>query len=268
MRKILQLSDTHLFSNSERDIFGVKSNITFNSVIAHATQDIKASDLILLTGDLSQDETAASYEKIADTLSVFNKPIYWIPGNHDSLPTMNAVFKKYSTFYQERKLDIGTWSFIFLNTKLENNDAGYLSDDEIKALEYEISHIPFEQNIVIVMHHHPVQVNTPLIDKVMLKNHEVFWNIINKQNVKLIICGHVHGDYKLFEKDIFIESSPATCFQLEKGATELSISKEIGYKIYDFSKTGYTSQAKIWPGPSFLSALSEVYLPPFGDPKR
>ncbi|MEO8400305.1 MAG: hypothetical protein ABI597_00730 [Gammaproteobacteria bacterium] len=100
--------------------------------------------------------------------------------------------------------------------------------------------------IAIVMHHHPAKVGTPLIDNYILENAQEFWDVVEKANVSLIICGHVHGDYKFKYKNVMIESAPATCVQWEKGAVKLKADMKIGYKVYHFDEHGYKAIAKMW----------------------
>ena len=245
--KVIQISDTHLFSNDEQDIFGVKSNFKFKEVMDKViAEDSNDTDMILLTGDISQDETTESYQKIADHLSRLNIPVYWIPGNHDNLIQIEAVFQNAKNFNHKVSLSLPDWQLIFLNTKIEGRDNGQLSQSELVMLSYELAASPSHKKIAIVMHHHPAPVGTPLIDYYILKNANEFWDLVVGTKVKLIICGHVHGDYRFKHNNIMIESSPATCLQWEKGTKELKTDLKIGYKIYHFDKDGYRAIAKIW----------------------
>ncbi len=100
--------------------------------------------------------------------------------------------------------------------------------------------------IAIVMHHHPAEVQTPLIDNYILQNREEFFTIISDSNVSLIICGHVHNDYSFKYKNICIEAAPATCFQFKKNSSQFTIENKIGYKIFYFSSTSYVAQSTFW----------------------
>ena len=245
--KAIQITDTHLFADDELEIFGVKSNLTFNDAISRIiNDDIHNADMIFLTGDISQDETAESYQKIVNRLSQINLPVYWIPGNHDHLDIMATSFQKAKHFIRGGQLSLNNWHFIFLNTKIEGRDDGYLSQSELNMLRTEISKCASNKKIAIIMHHHPAPVGTPLIDNYILENATDFWSIVTGTNVKLIICGHVHGDYQFKFNGIQIESSPATCLQWEKGTKVMKVDKKIGYKVYHFNSNGYSAVAKTW----------------------
>lgn len=97
------------------------------------------------------------------------------------------------------------------------------------------------------MHHHPIETKTPLVDNYILRNNDEFWKIVEKYpHVKLVICGHVHGDYHLHHQHIDIEIAPATCLQWKKGAKELDIENKIGYKIYQLNNEGYKAETYLW----------------------
>jgi Icc protein len=245
--KVIQLSDTHLFANDESEMKGTKSNIKFKTVVEQIyAEELSDTDLIFLTGDLSQDETEQSYQKLVDTLAPFQIPIYWIPGNHDHIPRMKSVFKKANNFSRIYELTKNGWKFIFLNTKLDGSVEGYLANSELKMLQERIEATKENTKIAIVMHHHPIEVNTPLIDQYILKNRAEFWELVSGTQVELVICGHVHGDYKIKYNNITVESAPATCLQWQKGTKNFITEPEIGYKIYLFDQQRYQSSTRLW----------------------
>lgn len=242
--KIIQFSDTHLMKN-DIPVLNINTNLAFKHVINHAYKDLADADVIFLTGDLSQDETIDSYELVARELRHFNGKIFWIPGNHDSIPNMNKVFDKEKNFFRARTFYTPFWDFIFLNTKLDGKDSGFFSEEDLSFLKNQIS-LNRKNPIALVMHHHPIKTKTPLIDNYIIENKEEIFEIIENSKVRLIMCGHVHNDYLIYYGDIAIETSPATCFQFKKGVTKFEIEHRIGYKIYNFSSTDYVAKAKIW----------------------
>src|SRR3989338_1097419 len=100
------------------------------------------------------------------------------------------------------------------------------------------------KKIVLVMHHHPFPTKTPLIDQYILKNTNELLETICNHNITLIVCGHVHNDYKIKYNGITLETSPATCLQFKKGASEIEIEKKFGCKVYFFENENYRAIAK------------------------
>jgi len=253
--KIIQITDSHLFSSNKQLMMGSRNNENFFDVVYKIKNNhLHDADLIFLTGDLSQDKTIRSYQHIASALKDINIPIYWIPGNHDNKDNMSKVFSNYPLFQSKRYLDLKNWVFVFLNTQNTGLDSGFLDQDELAFLDDLINKNKHKKkNIAIVMHHHPIEFNTPLIDSYILENRNVFWSAIKKSNVKVVLCGHVHGDYGFDINNIRIESAPATCFQFKKGASNLELEKNIGYKIHYFGYNIVKSQSDIWMEPSHVS---------------
>lgn len=253
--KIIQITDSHLFSSNNELMMGHKNNVNFYDVINKIKKNhLSDTDLIFLTGDLSQDQTSKSYEHITSELNSMNIPIYWIPGNHDENDIMFNVFSNNSLFKPEKYIELKHWIFIFLNTQKIGSESGFLKHDEICFIQKEISrNIQKNKKIALVMHHHPTPFNTPLIDNYILENHDELWSTIKNSSVKMIMCGHVHGDYSFTENNIQIESAPATCFQFKKGTSESEFENEIGYKIHYFCHNNVQSESEIWMEPTYVN---------------
>ncbi|MBA2652249.1 MAG: metallophosphoesterase [Tatlockia sp.] len=257
--KIIQLTDTHLFSNDSL-LFGVNCNKTFDKVIDHIYKhELHDTDLILLTGDLSQDESQGSYQYLLNAFKPFQIPVIWIPGNHDNLNLMDATFSKSSFFFRMKQLELKHWIFIFLNTQLEGEINGFINQDDFISIKNGIENgALFNKKIALIMHHHPVSVDTPLIDKYIINNQEELWKNIRNSNVELAICGHVHGDYLIHHNNVKIESAPATCFQFKKGSTTLDIENLVGYKIHYFEQGNHHSKSVIWDVTNEISTNSKM----------
>ncbi|NJM46499.1 MAG: hypothetical protein HC860_10200 [Alkalinema sp. RU_4_3] len=80
---VVQITDTHLFAEPEGEMFGCRTRETFDTVIEAIAQLETKPDLLLLTGDVSQDDSVASYVYVRSRLQDLNIPSYWLPGNHD-----------------------------------------------------------------------------------------------------------------------------------------------------------------------------------------
>ena len=90
--RIVQISDTHLMSEKDGALLGVKTDDSFRSVVELLKQDKKKPDLILHSGDIAQDGSEKAYLRLATLLSELNVPIYCVPGNHDNPNIMANVY--------------------------------------------------------------------------------------------------------------------------------------------------------------------------------
>jgi 3',5'-cyclic-AMP phosphodiesterase len=53
--RVIQISDTHLYADANKAILGVKSYESFHAVLDLLRRESEQCDLILHSGDLSQD---------------------------------------------------------------------------------------------------------------------------------------------------------------------------------------------------------------------
>ena len=89
---VLQITDTHLFADRDREMMGVKTDHSFQAVLDQIRELNLDPDVFLLTGNLSQDETSDSCEYLQSLITHFNIPTYWIPGNHDDPDAIASGF--------------------------------------------------------------------------------------------------------------------------------------------------------------------------------
>lgn len=236
--QILQLTDMHLFSDIDERLLGVNTHDSFKAVIELANELHPDPDMIALTGDLSQDETMPAYERIAEMLSNYHCPKYWIPGNHDNIDYMNEVFPIFH-LQQSKHMMLEHWQVIMLNSKKEGAVEGHLDDDQFELLEQSLAAHP-EHHALLFMHHHPIHVGSKWIDNLMLDNHEKFWNCIAvHKNVRSIICGHVHQENESLHKGVKFYSSPSTCFQFKPNSEKFAVDSAMpGYRVIELMPDG------------------------------
>jgi Icc protein len=238
--KVIQISDTHLSKNSNYRIYGlVNTTQTFLDVV-NAIKEEKP-DFVIATGDLSQDGSPESYQRLKEQLQTLDCDVFTIPGNHDIPEIMNNnLIDKNIKFTQYKQTTEGT--FIFCNSRKENFDTGFISKEELVSLERSLTSF---DDCIIVIHHHFVKLNA-FIDKYILENHEEFNALLHKYKAKIKLCitGHVHNTYHLEKKGIAIHNSLSTCIQLAKTQSLLFDFKRPGYTVFNFIKNSYEVSEK------------------------
>ena len=99
--RMLQISDSHLYSRTDARLLGMDTSASFDAVIQLAYEETIAEGIevaaILATGDITQDGSMASYEHYFKGVSRLNAPVLWLPGNHDSIQFMqkHIVYKNH-----------------------------------------------------------------------------------------------------------------------------------------------------------------------------
>lgn len=241
--RVVQISDIHLFANKQEELLGVKTYDSFAAVIDLLKNDKKQPNLILLTGDLSQDYSDSSYIYVADFLKDFSIPVYCAPGNHDDAKKMARLYP-YENVTNQRHIILEHWHIILLDSQKPGSVKGHLDDTQIKFLRSCLESYP-EHHALVVFHHQPEPVGSAWLDTYVISNATVFWNIVSYfPKMKTILFGHIHQEVEGSKNGITYYSVPSTCIQFKKNSDEFALEYlPPGYRWIDLYPDGHIQTA-------------------------
>lgn len=233
--KIIQITDIHLSQDPKERLFGlVNAEQTFYDVL----QAVKSHepDLVLATGDLSQDGSQESYQRLANYLEQLDCNVYVIQGNHDN-PINFTKYLVAHNIKHEEFLAINHVNFIFLNSYADNNDNGFIDKRNLLHLT---THLSNYDNCVPVIHHHFVPLGN-FVDGYILTNHQELVSTMAPfaAKIKFCITGHVHNSYLRFIHGIKVYSSLSTCIQFAPMSEIAFANKKPGFTIYNLQGDNY-----------------------------
>lgn len=239
--QILQFSDLHLSMNDE--LMGINCDESFAAVKALASQ-YHHIDLTLLTGDISQDHSEASYQKCCEVFKNQSHPVAWIPGNHDDLDMQYKILSEGAITPQKRIL-FKHWQLLLLDSQVCGKAHGEVCEQELASIKQAAIDYP-EHHLLIVMHHHPIPMNSEWIDKHHLTNQDELWNVISQvKQVKGIAFGHVHQHVDEVEQGVRVLGVPSTCVQFTPKVNEFSVDNaQPGFRYMELLANG-TIKTKI-----------------------
>ncbi|WP_158253707.1 metallophosphoesterase [Chromobacterium alticapitis] len=242
--RVAQISDCHLFAEDSARLMGYDTYREFDKVISELERRHAAElDALLVTGDISQDESRASYDRFARRLQSVGLPVYWLPGNHDAAPLAEQTLRQYEWMRPLTRLETDDWLLLALDSVQPGTDDGHIGEAAVERFRQQLAAAdkPAKRSAVL-LHHHPAAVGTPLLDSCMLRNTDRFWDLMAElPNLQLLLCGHAHGDYRLQARGVALEVCPATCFQWRKGTAALDTQDARGYKVLAFDAAGFRS---------------------------
>jgi Icc protein len=218
---VAQLTDTHLFADRTQEMLGCRTNPSFEAVIAAIAQLHPQPDILLLTGDLSQDETRESYLYLRSQIDPLQIPTYWIPGNHDQgLVDMEQALNS-AIISTDKEFQKGDWNFILLNTMMLGKVQGRLSIAELTRLEQQLQH---PQPAIVVLHHPPLPVGAACMDRIRLENSDELFAILDRfPQVRIVLFGHIHHATEQLRGDVRYIGTPSTCVQLKPNSEVFTI---------------------------------------------
>jgi len=217
--KILQFSDLHLSMND--DLMGINCDESFAAVKALASQ-YHHIDLTLLTGDISQDHSETSYQKCSEIFKHQSHPVAWIAGNHDELDILNNVLSV-GAITAKKRIIFKHWQLILLNSQVLGKSYGKISEEELSSINQAAIDYP-NHHLLLVMHHHPIPMESEWIDNHNLTNRQELWGVISQvEQVKGIVFGHVHQHVDEINSGVRVLGVPSTCVQFTPKKDEFSV---------------------------------------------
>lgn len=226
---LVQLSDSHLFAEADGKLLGMDTCASLQRVIEQVQQEQPGIDLILATGDLSQDGSLESYERFRRLTEAFATPVRWLAGNHDEVPPMQAACAD-STLL-EPVIDVGAWRIVMLDSSIPGAVPGFLADSQLELLERALSEAP-ERHHLICLHHHPVSIGCKWMDPIGLRNPDALFAILERHpQARAVLWGHIHQEFDQQRGNLRLLASPSTCVQFAPGSEDFQVSNEApGYR--------------------------------------
>ena len=215
---VLHLTDIHLSASAQGTLCGLNTRDSFSTVLSHARQSAGPSsrypwppDLILATGDISQDQSAESYELFRDVFRTAGSPVYCLPGNHDDASLMQTLYGEGPVQYKSR-IDTGDWQILMLNSAVPKKNHGHLAENELTYLDRALEKSP--KHAIVSLHHNPLPVGSAWLDKMVLDNAAALWTIIDRYpHVRAVLFGHIHQEYMGARGKVQLIATPSTCIQ-------------------------------------------------------
>ncbi|MDC9597531.1 metallophosphoesterase family protein [Xenorhabdus anantnagensis] len=236
--KIIHLTDIHLTRNRGQKMFDVNPYENFDFVCDEICRikTLTEIELIIVSGDIANDGDVEAYGYFLQKMESLKTPYIAILGNHDLKNNFDIVLAEKQNQYilNSREYKNKSWHFISVDTVVEGEDFGLISEANLAELERKMiknSNV----NIAIFMHHHAIPVGTPIVDSCMLNNGKELLALCEKYKVKFIGSGHAHTARIWHHNTMTTCVAPAVVFQWLPGIDTVKISKGFGFNIIDFS---------------------------------
>lgn len=228
--RLIQITDAHLHADKQARSRAAIPWPQFEAVLDAVVAE--RPDVVVVSGDISQDETSASYVHACEALNRLPCPWFWIPGNHDQPELMAAERPMLD------EVDLEQWRLLLLDTHVPGKPHGELGAAKLTALAERLEQD--ERPVAIVMHHPPVDVGADWMDAIGLQDRDAFWQLLSAYpQVKIILFGHAHQAFAqhqpLAGSAIGTYGCPATSDQFLPGAETFAVDEASrpGYRVVE-----------------------------------
>ena len=166
-------------------------------------------DLILLTGDVSEDASASSYARVAVRLGTLGAPVLALPGNHDDPEVMKQHFPL-GPWDGPGVFELDPWLIMGLDSTGPGKISGVFSQHDLERFDASMRGSNSE-HILVALHHQPVPVNSPWIDRYALEEPERFLAYLDREKrVRCVAWGHVHHAFSSDRNGVSFLGAPSS----------------------------------------------------------
>jgi 3',5'-cyclic AMP phosphodiesterase CpdA len=228
---IVQISDIHVGPEFRDDIFH------------RAVDEINEldPDLLLVTGDLTENGLLSQYEGAAELMKQFNcKHRLYTSGNHDYRSTGYLLFRQF--FPSKPMMRTKDLLVLTLGTARPERNDGEAGHRQIVWLENVLRREKRRFKLVM-MHHHLVPVPDTGPNTIPILDAGDVLRALDRSGVSLVLCGHRHRPWKWTLNRIPIIHAGSLSSERLRGFFSNS------YNIIETNKHQYRAWLKIVNGP-------------------
>ncbi len=220
--RLLQLSDCHLQSDPTDGYRGIDPELNLQRILRTARE--WQPEALVLSGDLADHATTNTYQRLNDYIAELKLPVMAFPGNHDDFSLMQTALTD-SAFTWLNPWVIDGWQLVWLDSNLAERPEGELDASKLAVLD----NIDPELPTLLFLHHQPVEVGTPWIDRFKLTNPQLLWQWLSTHThqIQAIAWGHIHhgwvGEKMINDRPIQLLGAPSTSACAMPGCIEFEL---------------------------------------------
>lgn len=184
MTVIAHISDLHIGDTSfEEDVF------------LQAVREINQlqPDMIILTGDITNDGYYRQYKRAMEYLAMFESPLFAVPGNHDA---RNLGYQTFEELVGERSWKLtkdDDFTVIGLDSSSADHNRGHIGIPQHLWMERQLDECVIDGGFsVIALHHHIISIPQTGRERNVLSDAGDILKTITTHEVDLVLSGHKH----------------------------------------------------------------------------
>lgn len=208
---ILQLADIHLRADGG-EIYGQDPEHRLRLVLQACARELGEVDLVVLSGDQSDDGQPAALDRVKQILDGLGAPLLAIAGNHDHADVQRAAFGDSVT------VELGGWRAIGLDSSIPGEIHGSV---DVATVESLLDALDIRPTLVAV-HHPPV---APTSHPWFQLEHaaSLLACLAARPHVRAVISGHVHCACSLACGSLQLLGGPSVLAPFSFDGAELTV---------------------------------------------
>jgi 3',5'-cyclic AMP phosphodiesterase CpdA len=191
--KVIQISDPHLMTPGGL-LYGSNPLSRLQACLADIGANHADADLVVISGDLTNDGERPAYEALRESLTKFGPPCRLMLGNHDDRAVFLEMFPQAAAErgFVQNVVDDAEGRLILLDTLDSGRVEGKLCAARLDWLDEQLQEAR-DRPVFLFMNHPPFRIHIPKLDRVMLADADALHEVLLRHgNVRHIFAGHVH----------------------------------------------------------------------------
>ncbi|MGK0171573.1 MAG: Icc protein [Gammaproteobacteria bacterium] len=215
---IAQITDLHALPGAEKLDGILDTNARIEAAVHHLRLLEPSPDIIVVTGDLTENGDADSYTGLRTQLAHLDVPIFVVPGNHDRRSELRTAFSDHAYIpksgFIQYSIEYLPVRIIGLDTLHEGSGGGRLCSKRLRWLRSTLARAP-TRDTMIIMHHPPFETGISWMDQAEFIGRDEFTDIVSvNRQIKAILCGHLHRPITSHLGNAVVSVAPSTCYQV------------------------------------------------------
>jgi len=242
---VAQISDTHIGGAL---VEGADPNLDrLDRVLAHLSGMARRPDLLLVTGDLAEEDAEAPYRMVRDRLGRCPFPAHVCLGNHDAPRAARQVFGGGDSRFFHYVLDAGPLRLIVLDTVEEGRHGGAFCEARSAWLRGRLAEAP-DRPTLVALHHPPIDTGIEWLTTSPAEPWLARLDaaLAGQRQVVALVAGHVHRPIFASRNGIPVRVCPAVASPLALDLAPLDPQAPDGRALIVDGPPGYALH--LWRG--------------------
>lgn len=202
--RVLHLSDTHVYGDTSRH-YGIVDTTEALTRTLDRAEPIENIDVVVLSGDLSDDMTTGSYERLRDIVEPWaarhEAPVVYAMGNHDRAAEFESVLGP-----RTGATDVRGVRILRLDSAVPEAGYGHVDAEQLRWLRGELDAASGPS--LVVVHHPPTPAYGPLLKALELQNPCELLEVCAAGGATAVLSGHYHHSLVSREHDVPVIVAP------------------------------------------------------------
>lgn len=238
MTLIVHISDLHISADSFDEEIFMQAVTEINNL---------NPDMIILTGDITNNGYYREFEQASKYLQMFEAPLFAVPGNHDA---RNLGYQTFEELIGEKSWKLtmdDNFTVMGLDSSSPDQDNGHVGTPQHMWLEHQLDECVINDNFSIVaLHHHVVPIPQTGRERNVLSDAGDVLKTLTTHEVDLVLSGHKHVPNIWKLNETIIINAGSLCSNKLRGKNGNS------YNVYNISDNEIEIFLNIINGEKFL----------------